>query len=197
MRPISILFLLSLLFCTCLLLFPCAAESQPITSEDIAPADYIIGPNDILGIFVWKEPDLTQEIIVMPDGRITFPMAGEVMARGKTVMELQYQITEKLSDYLTAPEVTVILRESRSRWIYTIGQVNQPGPYVLEPDTSVLQALSMAGGFAEWADQKQILIVRRQDNKELFFLFNYREYISGKNLEQNILLQPNDTIIVP
>jgi polysaccharide export outer membrane protein len=146
---------------------------------------------------VWKEPDLTQEIIVMPDGRITFPMAGEVMARGKTVMELQYQITEKLSDYLTAPEVTVILRESRSRWIYTIGQVNHPGPYVLEPDTSVLQALSMAGGFAEWADQKQILIVRRQDNKELFFLFNYREYISGKNLEQNILLQPNDTIIVP
>ena len=91
----------------------------------------------------------------------------------------------------------MILRESRSRWIYTIGQVNEPGPYVLEPDTSVLQALSMAGGFAEWADQKQILIVRRQDNKELFFLFNYREYISGKNLEQNILLQPNDTIIVP
>ena len=186
-----------MLFCTCLLLFPFAAESQPIPSEDTAPADYIVGPNDILSIFVWKEPDLTQEIIVMPDGRITFPMAGEVMARGKTVMELQYQITEKLSDYLTAPEVTVILRESRSRWIYTIGQVNQPGPYVLEPDTSVLQALSMAGGFAEWADQKQILIVRRQDNKELFFLFNYREYISGKNLEQNILLQPNDTIIVP
>jgi polysaccharide export outer membrane protein len=186
-----------MLFCTCLLLFPCAAESQPVPSEDIAPADYIVGPNDILSIFVWKEPDLTQEIIVMPDGRITFPMAGEVMARGKTVMELQYQITEKLSDYLTAPEVTVILRESRSRWIYTIGQVNHPGPYVLEPDTSVLQALSMAGGFAEWADQKQILIVRRQDNKELFFLFNYKEYISGKNLEQNILLQPNDTIIVP
>ena len=197
MRPISILFLLSMLFCTCLLLFPFAAEAQPIPSEDTAPAGYIVGPNDILSIFVWKEPDLTQEIIVMPDGRITFPMAGEVMARGKTVMELQYQITEKLSDYLTAPEVTVILRESRSRWIYTIGQVNGPGPYVLEPDTSVLQALSMAGGFAEWADQKQILIVRRQDNKELFFLFNYREYISGKNLEQNILLQPNDTIIVP
>ena len=162
------------------------------------PAEhYRIGPNDILYIYVWKEPDLTRDVTVMADGRITFPLIGEIMAAGKTVAELTEIITNRLKAYVTAPAVTVIVNESRSRIIYTIGNLNRPGPYPLAPAMTVLQALSAAGGFAEWADTKNIIIVRRKGKKEVQYRFNYKEFISGKNLEQNILLKPNDTIVVP
>jgi len=158
---------------------------------------YLIGANDVLNIFVWKDQDLTQDVTVMSDGRITFPMIGEIMAKGRTVTELKDDITEKLKDYVTNPEVTVIVRESRSRRIYVIGMVSQPGQYQLEADMTVLQALTMAGGFTEWADKKYVMIVRREGGKELMYRFNYQEFLSGKDLEQNILLLPNDTIVVP
>lgn len=158
---------------------------------------YRIGPNDILHIYVWKEPDLTRDVTVMADGRITFPLIGEIMASGKTVAQLKEIITEKLKKYVTAPEVTVIVNESRSRTIYTIGKLARPGPYSLVPGMTVLQALSTAGGFTEWADTKNIIIVRRQEGKEVQLHFNYKEYIEGKNVKQNILLKPNDTIVVP
>ncbi|RLB79187.1 MAG: polysaccharide export protein [Deltaproteobacteria bacterium] len=160
-------------------------------------AHYRIGPNDILHIYVWKEPDLTRDVTVMADGRITFPLIGEVVAAGKTVAELKEIITTKLKKYVTAPEVTVIVNEARSQIIYTIGKLNNPGPYPLTPGMTVLQALSAAGGFAEWADTKNIVIVRREKDKEVQFKFNYKEFIEGKNLKQNILLKPNDTIVVP
>ena len=158
---------------------------------------YLIGPNDLLHVYVWKEPDLTRDVTVMADGRITFPLIGEIMASGKTVAELKEIITKKLTKYVTAPEVTVIVNESRSRTIYTIGKVNRPGPYPLAPGMTVLQALSTAGGFAEWADTKNIVIVRREGGKEIQLHFNYKGFIEGKNLVQNILLKPNDTIVVP
>ncbi len=161
------------------------------------PPSYRIGPSDILNIYVWKEAELTQDVTVMADGRITFPLIGEVMAKGRTVSELKKVIAEKLRNYVTAPEVTVIVKESRSRRIYTIGKLNRPGPYPLEPGMTVLQALSTAGGFTEWADTKNILIVRRDAGKEVQIHFNYKEFTSGKNLGQNILLKPNDTIVVP
>jgi polysaccharide export outer membrane protein len=158
---------------------------------------YLIGPDDVLGIYVWKEPDLTQDTVVLPDGRITFPLIGEVAAQGSTVIQLRDLISEKLANYVTAPEVTVVVRESRSRRIYTIGRVNRPGPYPLAAAMTVLQALSMAGGFGEWADTKNVLIIRRQENEEKRLYFNYKEFIDGKHVEQNVLLKPNDTIIVP
>lgn len=158
---------------------------------------YLVGANDVLNIFVWKEADLTQDVTVMADGRITFPMIGEVMAKGQTVIELKNAITEKLKNFISNPEVTVIVRESRSRMIYTIGQVSNPGPYQMRPDMTVLQALSTAGGFTEWADKKSIMIVRREKEKETMFRFNYQDFISGKDLKQNIVLEPNDTIVVP
>ena len=164
---------------------------------DPVPPPYLIGPNDVLNIYVWKEPELTRDVIVMSDGRITFPLIGELMAQGQTVSGLKETITERLKNYLDAPEVTVIVRESRSRRIYTIGKVNSPGPYPLEPNMTVLQALSTAGGFAEWADTKEILIIRRQSEKEVQLRFNYKEFISGKNPKQNIILEPSDTIVVP
>jgi polysaccharide export outer membrane protein len=158
---------------------------------------YLIGANDVLSIYVWKEPDLTRDVTVMPDGRITFPLIGEVVAQGQTVNQLKATISEKLEKFVTAPEVTVIVSESRSRTIYTIGKVTRPGPYALAPNMTVLQALSTAGGFTEWADTKNILIVRREGNKEVQLQFNYKEFTDGDNLQQNILLKPNDTIVVP
>jgi polysaccharide export outer membrane protein len=165
--------------------------------EEPKSEQYKIGASDVLNIFIWKEPELTQDVIVMSDGRITFPMIGEIMAKGLTVMELKDIITEKLKNYVSNPEVTVILRESQSRRIYAIGRLNQPGEYQLQPEMTVLQALAAAGGFTEWADKKYVMIVRRQGDKDVLYRFNYQEFISGKNLDQNIILEPNDTIVVP
>jgi len=173
------------------------AEEKAVTQGSSDSSHYLIGANDILNIFVWKEADLTQDITVMADGRITYPMIGEVMAKGQTVIALKDVITEKLKNFISNPEVTVIVKESKSRMIYTIGQVTNPGPYQLQPDMTVLQALSTAGGFTEWADKKSIMIVRRDKARETMFRFNYQDFISGKELKQNIVLEPNDTIVVP
>jgi polysaccharide export outer membrane protein len=168
---------------------------QGRANEDAGP--YVIGPGDILNIYIWKETELTRDITVMSDGRITFPLIGELTAAGRTLGELRQAIAERAAKYVTAPEVTVILKESRSRRIYTIGKLNRPGPYPLEAVMTVLQALSTAGGFTEWADTKSILIIRREAGKEVQIPFNYKDFIAGKNTEQNILLKPNDTIVVP
>ena len=182
------------LFSFCLInIFPWVVPTIAQTESSV----YQIGPNDILNIHVWQEADLTRDVTVMPDGRISFPLIGNILAQGRTVTELKEIITRKLKKFVTAPEVTVIVNESLSRTVYTIGTVNEPGPYPLAPDMTVLQALSTAGGFTEWADTKNILIVRRDGNKEVQLHFNYKKFISGKNLEQNILLKPNDTIVVP
>ena len=188
-----IIFLITLFFSSFLGDDIAIAQAKPEFGKD----SYKIGPTDILQIYVWKEPELTRDIIVMPDGKITFPLIGEIQAQGRTVTDLKKTITAKLENYVTAPEVTVIVNESRSRRIYTQGKLNRPGPYPLEPDMTVLQAISTAGGFAEWADEKRILIIRREGGREVQIRFNYKEYISGENLEQNILLKPNDTIVVP
>jgi len=160
-------------------------------------SSYRIGPNDVLNIFVWKEADLTRDVTVMPDGNITYPLIGEITAQGRTATEIKKTITDKLQNYVTAPEVTVIVKESRSQVIYTVGKLLRPGPYPLAPGMTVMQALSAAGGFAEWADPKSILIVRREGGKETQLRFNYKEFTSGENLQQNILLNPGDTIVVP
>lgn len=162
-----------------------------------APPAYQIGPNDVLNIYVWKEPELTRDLTVMLDGRITYPLIGEVMAQGRSVTELKEVMLERLKLFIEAPEITVIVKESRSKRIYTIGKINRPGPYPLEPDMTVVQALSTAGGFAEWADEKGIVILRREGKREIQLPFNYREFIGGKNAAQNILLKPGDTIVVP
>jgi polysaccharide export outer membrane protein len=134
---------------------------------------------------------------VTPDGKISFPLIGEIVAQGRTVTDLKKAISDKLQNFVTAPEVTVIVQESRSRVIYTIGKVARPGPYPLAPDMTVIQALSAAGGFAEWADNKNILIIRREEGKETQLKFNYRDFTGGSDLGQNILLKPGDTIVVP
>jgi polysaccharide export outer membrane protein len=172
-----------------------AKEAQAAGVEQ--ESSYLIGANDVLNIYVWKEKELTQDVTVMPDGKITFPLIGEVVAAGQTVAQLRDAIAAKLQKFVTAPEVTVIVKDTRSRVVYTIGKVKKPGTCPLAPEMSVLQALSAAGGFTEWADTKHVLIIRREGGKETQFKFNYNEYTSGDNTGQNILLKPGDTIVVP
>ena len=170
--------------------------SNNVSIAQTESPDYLIGPNDVLNIFVWREEDLTRDVTVMSDGKISFPLIGNVVAQGKTVAQLRDDITTKLKGYIDTPEVTVIVNAS-SRRIYTIGNVTTPGPYPLAANMTVLQALSTAGGFSEWADTKNIVIIRRSNGKESQHPFNYKEFIAGKNVGQNIVLQPNDTIVVP
>jgi polysaccharide biosynthesis/export protein len=196
-RTIKVVFALLLLLSPIITNDICSAEDKPVVQDDSSSSHYLIGANDVLNIFVWKETDLTRDVTVMPDGRITYPLVGEIDAAGQTVTDLKNKITEKLKDFISSPEVTVIIRESRSQQIYTLGKITRPGQLQLAPSMTVLQALSAAGGCTEWADTKNIMIVRRTNGKETMFRFNYQDVISGKDLKQNILLEPNDTIVVP
>ena len=165
--------------------------------EIMADPSYVIGPMDVLEIQVWKEPDFSRQVLVRPDGKITLPLIGDILASGMNTMGLKALLSEKLEDFVSKPGVTVIVLESHSKNFYIIGKINQPGTYPLNPDMTVLQAISVAGGLAEWADKDSIRIIRRSAGKEEMLSFDYDKVISGKSLEQNILLKPNDTIIVP
>lgn len=170
--------------------------STETRNEPVADPSYIIGPMDILEIQVWKEPDFSRQLLVRPDGKITLPLVGDIQASGMNTLGLKALLTEKLRSFVANPEITVILRESHSKHFYIIGNVHQPGAYPLKPYMTVLQAISVAGGLGEWAD-KDLCIIRRSGGREEILSFNYDRVVSGKNLEQNITLEPNDTIIVP
>jgi polysaccharide export outer membrane protein len=168
-----------------------------IKKEIVTDPSYIIGPMDVLEIQVWKEPDFSRKVLVRPDGKITYPLIGDIHASGMNTMGLKALLTEKLENFLSKPEVTVIVLQSSSKNFYIVGKINRPGNYPLNPDMTVLQAISVAGGLNEWADRDSIRIIRRSGGKEEILHFDYDEVISGKNLERNILLKPNDTIMVP
>ena len=170
--------------------------SNNISNAATDSPDYTIGPNDVLSIFVWREEELTRDVTVMSDGKISFPLIGNIVAQGKTVAQLRDTITKKLKYFIDSPEVTVIITNSH-QLIYVIGNVNKQSPIQRQANMTVLQALSTAGGFSEWADQKNIIIIRREGGKEIQLPFNYKEVVSGKKVEQNIILKPNDTIVVP
>lgn len=158
---------------------------------------YIIGPSDILEINVWKEPDLTRQVEVRMDGKITLPMLDDVQAENLTLMELQQKVETAYTDYVTEPEVTVILLQSNSQRIYMMGKVNSPGEYPLKKSMTFLQAVSIAGGLGRWADKDNIRLIRKIDGEEQTYRINYNAIITGKDLSQNILLRPEDTIFVP
>jgi polysaccharide export outer membrane protein len=172
------------------------AADKPV-AKAVVQSSYIIGPMDVLEIQVWKEPDFSRQVLVRPDGKITLPLVGDIHAAGMNTLDLKALLTEKLKGFIENPEVTVILVQSQSRKFYIIGNVSQPGTYPLSPDMTVLQALSAAGGLTQWADKDSIRIIRRSSEKEEIIPFDYDKVISGKKLEQNVLLRPNDTIIVP
>ncbi len=159
--------------------------------------DYVIGPGDVIEIQVWREPNLSKTIPVRPDGKITLPLLNDVKAAGLTPLELKKRIEKGLSRFIENPTVSVSVNEINSKNIYVMGKVNTPGQYPLHGGLTVLQALSLAGGLAEWADAGNIVILRKENGKQIRIKFNYKKVSKGKDLEQNIPLKPGDTIIVP
>jgi polysaccharide export outer membrane protein len=161
-----------------------------------APIDsntYIVGAEDVLAISVWHEPELTKQVVVRPDGKITLPLVNELPAAGLTVAQLSVSISQALLKYMNAPEVNVEVQQVNSKKYYIQGEVLKPGSFPLVVPTTVMEGLANAGGFKDFANTKRIAILRGTDRLK----FNYREVRNGKRLEQNILLQPGDQIIVP
>jgi|SRR5208283_4549847 len=169
-------------------------EHQPIHSD----SSYVIGTDDLLAINVWKEQEISRTVPVRSDGKISLPLVGELTAGGQTPLQLEQEITKRLQSYISEPEVTVIVQDSKSRKINILGMVVRPGSYLLTGSTTVLDAIAMAGGFKDFAKQKAIYVLRQGDNgSEQRLPFNYKDVIKGKNTEQNIRLQPRDTVVVP
>jgi len=159
--------------------------------------DYVIGPGDQLGINVWRDDMLTRTVLVLPDGKIQFPLIGELAVGGKTVGEVKKELVEKLATYVVDADISVEVKQSSSLFIYIIGKVNAPGRQMLVADTTILQALAMAGGLNTFASEDKIKIFRQQKDKTLVYKFRYSYVSIGKHLEDNILLKRGDVIVVP
>jgi polysaccharide export outer membrane protein len=173
---------------------PAASEKTPEGSAAaVDPNKYLIGPEDVIFIRVWREPDFTLPAAVRPDGKITMPLIGDVQAGDQTPTQLTKNLTQLLGKYLNNPDVNVIVTDVRSKKYYIDGEVGKPGSYLLVTPTTVLEALSIAGGFRDFANSKKIRILRKGN----ILHFNYKEVSSGKKLEQNILVESGDHIIVP
>lgn len=173
------------------------AETDAGATNESTPASYQIGPGDVLNISVWKEEGMQLEVLVRPDGGITFPLAGEIQAGGLTTKALSETLVKKLKRYIPHPNVTVSVLRSESNKIYVIGKVNRPGEFTATGYLDVLQALTMAGGLTPFADTDDIKIIRRTDTGTLMKKFDYDEVISGERLDMNIILKAGDTVVVP
>jgi len=158
---------------------------------------YLIQPGDILQVSVWKEEDLTREIIVRPDGKISFPLVGETQAAQNSIEKLRQLITERLKKYIPDPVVTVSIQQLSGNTVYVIGKVNRPGAFPIVRNVDVMQALSLAGGTSTYAALNKIRVLRRKNGKLTAIPFEYGNVEKGKNLEQNIILQAGDVVVVP
>ncbi|MBU0728538.1 MAG: polysaccharide export protein [Proteobacteria bacterium] len=181
-----------------------AAEEAPAKIEPSQSAvkisdksSYIIGLADRLEVQVWKEESLSRMVTVRIDGRISLPLVGDVDAAGRSLEGLTEVLKEKLSKVVSEPAVTVILIESRGQRYYVVGKINQPGEFTIDFPLTILQAIARSGGFLEWAERDDVVVVRRENGKETFLRFDYDAFIKGKNPGQNILIKPGDTILVP
>ncbi len=170
------------------------AAARPAATED---PNYVIGAQDVLDVSVWKEPELSRQVPVRPDGKISLPLLNDVQAAGLTPTQLAAQITAGLNKYINTPQVTVIVSQINSQRIYILGEIARAGAYVLLPGMTVLQALSNAGGFTAFSNVKAIYVIRQENGKQQKYYFNYKEVIGGKKVEQNIELKAGDTIVVP
>ena len=161
--------------------------------------EYVIGPSDILLITVWQHPELTlSDVVVRLDGKISMPLLDDVEASGLTAQQLKDDLSERLAEYITAPHVTVVVRQINSKNIYVIGEVNREGPIILRGGMRIVDALSTAGGFRAFAAKSHVKLIRTMDDERpVEFEFDYPAFASGDNLEQNILLLPGDRIVVP
>ena len=182
---------------------PTTSDTKPMPSTSVAatgirPDAYIIGAEDVLSVYVWKEPDMSKSVPVRPDGMISLPLIGEVKAAGYTPVQLQGVRADAMKKYVSDPQVTVVIEKVASLNFNIVGEVNKPGYYPLTRRLTVLDAIALAGGFKDFAKTKKVYILRTSANgAEQRIPFNYNEVIKGKNSQQNIDLQPRDTIVVP
>jgi polysaccharide biosynthesis/export protein len=175
---------------------PDAAQTR-IAGRSPDRSSYLIGPEDVLQISVWKEPELSATIPVRPDGKISLPLLSDLEASGLTPTQLADLVTTELHKYIADPRVTVVVTAVNSQQIYITGEVRRAGVYPLHPNTTILQALSVAGGFTEFANLKNIYILRNEHGQQKRYPFNYRNVLKGQNLSQDVLLKTGDTIVVP
>jgi polysaccharide export outer membrane protein len=161
------------------------------------PAEYVIGPDDILNIVFWREQDLSGDFVVRPDGKISLPLLNDVQAAGNTPAQLKAALEQQAAKYFEEPNATVIVKAIRSRAVYITGQVLKPGPYQLTTPLTVIQLIALAGGLTEYADGDHITVLRTEKGWPMTFPFNYNEVAKRKYLRNNILLKPGDTVIVP
>ncbi len=183
----------------------CAPQISPMVqaqaaAAEVSPPDqerYRLGPEDVIEVSVWKEPEMTKTLIVQPDGKIFYPLIGEVQAVGKTVKEVQAEISKRLEKFVTDAAVTVILLKTQHYKFFVTGKVNKPGEFLVGRPTSVLQAIAMAGGLTPFASPKSIKIVRKRGGLDEVYPFNYREVSKGLLLSQDIILEPGDVVVVP
>jgi polysaccharide export outer membrane protein len=177
---------------------PATAPAESATAKNAtADPNYVIGPQDVLDVNVWKEIELTRLVPVRPDGKISLPLLNDIQAAGLTPGQLAAAITEGLKKFITNPQVTVIVSQINSQRVYIVGEALRPGAYPLLPGMTVLQALSSAGGFTMFANTKKIYVLRQTGGKQEKFPFNYKEAIDGKHGDQNIVLKAGDQIVVP
>ena len=175
---------------------------NPIGGGSVPGGDYEIGPEDLLEISVWKEKDLQREVLVRPDGWLTFPLVGNIRAKGRTALDVQEEITHRLRKYIPDPVVTVSVKKVAGYKVYVIGKVNKPGEYVVGRYVDVLQALTLAGGLTPFAAEGDIRVLRKQEAedgtvKEIVIPFDYADVKKGRGLQQNIFLKSGDVVVVP
>ena len=185
---------------------PVLAQTQPAGDaskvEQSADASAISGsykirPEDTISIAVWRQPDFSSTLPVRPDGRISMPLVGDVVAAGKTPTELAADLTTALKTYVEQPRVTVAVTQISPRKVFVLGEVNRPGPLVMSPSMNVLEAIAAAGGPTAYANSRKMFVLRTESGKQSKLPFNYKEALKGKQPDQNIALKPGDTIVVP
>lgn len=169
--------------------------SLPAYAQQIP--DYTLNPGDMMDIAVWKEIELTKTVIVRPDGKFSFPLAGEIQAAGRTIAQIQAEITNKLKIYIPEAVVTAAVKELDGYKIYVIGQVTKPGSFIMNPRMNVLQALTVAGGMTPFAALNDIIVLRGSGTTQHVIPFRYTEVVKGRNLNQNIQLEAGDVVVVP
>ena len=181
----------------CLLVSGAAYFAVVAAAHAQATAGYTVKPGDTLEISVWKEPDLQRTVLVRPDGAFSFPLVGEVDARGKTVSELNKLVSDRLTKYISDAVVTISVQEIKGNKIYVLGQVNKPGEFIVNPRVDVIQALSLAGGTTAFASPSEIFVLRRDNGQQRRLPFNFDAVLRGRDLEQNVLLRSGDVVVVP
>ena len=188
----------SLLLCALAFAVPAAAQEGGTAPTGVTPPpDYVVGPEDVLAVVFWREQNLSAEVVVRPDGKISLPLLNDIDVAGLTPDQVRERIVEKAADFVDEPTATIVVKQIHSRKIFITGSVERPGPFPLMQPTTVLQLIAMAGGLREFANASDIVVVRLENGQQVTYEFNYNDVKNRRNLAQNIVLKPGDTVIVP